>query len=124
MSYIYENNYQKNFQGITLYETIINVKKAVKHALEKHRKPDFNYVMLHNDISTLNKNVRNSKLMSTLMMYNVKPTNAENQKVEALKENVLSKRAIQSNPFVHRQSNVYNILKKKILNGHNKSMCL
>lgn len=70
---------RKKFQGITLYEIIINVKKAVKHALEKHRKPDFNYVMLHNDISTtLNKNVRNSKLMSRVMMYNVKPTNAEN----------------------------------------------
>lgn len=94
--------YQKKFQGITLYETIIHVKKAVKHALEKHKKPDFNYVMLHNDISILNKNVRNSKLMSTVMMYNVKPTNAENQKVEALKENVLSKRTIQSNSFVPR----------------------
>lgn len=57
---------------------MIHVKKAVKHALEKHRKPDFNYVMLHNDISILNKNVRNSKLMFTVMMYNVKPTNAEN----------------------------------------------
>lgn len=39
--YTYENNYQKKFQGITLNETIIHVKKAVKHALEKHRKPDF-----------------------------------------------------------------------------------
>lgn len=66
----------KKFQGIVLYKTIINsVRKAIIHALEKHRKPNFNYVMLHNDISvTVNKNVRNSKLISTVMMYNVKPT--------------------------------------------------